>query len=473
MKRVICMILAAVMAFGMVCTAAGAETASQKPTYNYVALGDSIGAGYGISGKSLGEDPALVVTEELLANPVQEAYPAVFGEHVAEWGAERGYDVNTANLCACGYRAEDVARLIQEDGYKSPIAEYLVQSVISSSEENPLDKYHEIFTKYLKDADLVSIQLGGNDLLMGVIVPMTDGSNPILTSVGLAMTMVFVGMDTESALGVALMVLEYYKDSITYQTVIDAVKYLSTLYQRAEACVELGSEGVKQVIEEIKALNGSTDIAVLGMFNPYGNSLEYNGQAQTASTVVTSIISESVAYLIGPDASPDQKARAEALLAIAQSKLAYPIQYLFAAKTVDKLILSLNEKLEKVAEEEGVPYVDVYGISNECNLDPHPDVQRHKEIAGLMADALHDTVIEKMPLLPDAIVGDVDGDGEVTVLDATQIQRYVAELITLSDAELKRADVDGDGEVSIIDATLIQRYIADLESPEGIGKPIS
>ena len=69
------------------------------------------------------------------------------------------------------------------------------------------------------------------------------------------------------------------------------------------------------------------------------------------------------------------------------------------------------------------------------------------------------------------IVGDVDGDGEVTVIDATYIQRKLADLPVDGYVDAA-ADTDGDGEVTVLDATFIQRYIAGLSAPEGVGKPI-
>lgn len=54
--------------------------------------------------------------------------------------------------------------------------------------------------------------------------------------------------------------------------------------------------------------------------------------------------------------------------------------------------------------------------------------------------------------------GDADGDGEVTIMDATVIQRTLAEIPTPY-IDKKAADVDGDG-LNIIDATNIQRYLA-------------
>ena len=75
------------------------------------------------------------------------------------------------------------------------------------------------------------------------------------------------------------------------------------------------------------------------------------------------------------------------------------------------------------------------------------------------------------PFEDESILGDADGDGEVTVLDATAIQRTLASLPAASFNE-KAADADGDGEVTVLDATAIQRRLADLPANENIGKPI-
>lgn len=62
----------------------------------------------------------------------------------------------------------------------------------------------------------------------------------------------------------------------------------------------------------------------------------------------------------------------------------------------------------------------------------------------------------------DYLIGDVNNDGKVSVLDATEIQKYIAGLTTFSSAQLAAGDVNGDGKITIIDATLIQKYIAGL-----------
>ena len=72
---------------------------------------------------------------------------------------------------------------------------------------------------------------------------------------------------------------------------------------------------------------------------------------------------------------------------------------------------------------------------------------------------------------PAVILGDVDGDGEVTIIDATAIQRHLASLPVTAFNQTS-ADADGDGEVTILDATAIQRHLADLPANENIGKPV-
>ena len=68
------------------------------------------------------------------------------------------------------------------------------------------------------------------------------------------------------------------------------------------------------------------------------------------------------------------------------------------------------------------------------------------------------------------LLGDADGDGKVSILDATRIQRYLAGLT--DEIEEKAADVNENG-IDILDATYIQRWLAGFEVEYAIGEPIS
>ena len=68
------------------------------------------------------------------------------------------------------------------------------------------------------------------------------------------------------------------------------------------------------------------------------------------------------------------------------------------------------------------------------------------------------------------MVGDADSDKDVTIFDATAIQRRLAEL-PVSNFNEKAADADEDGGLTIFDATAIQRYLAELPTEaKNIGK---
>ena len=60
------------------------------------------------------------------------------------------------------------------------------------------------------------------------------------------------------------------------------------------------------------------------------------------------------------------------------------------------------------------------------------------------------------------LLGDVDKDGLVTVMDATCTQRFLVHKYTIDETDTWRADVDKNGDITIMDATLIQRLIASI-----------
>lgn len=69
------------------------------------------------------------------------------------------------------------------------------------------------------------------------------------------------------------------------------------------------------------------------------------------------------------------------------------------------------------------------------------------------------------------ILGDSDGDGEVSAIDVARIMRACAKIDTGIDEDvLMNGDVDGNGKLEIIDATWIQRHLAKMDTPYAIGE---
>ena len=59
-------------------------------------------------------------------------------------------------------------------------------------------------------------------------------------------------------------------------------------------------------------------------------------------------------------------------------------------------------------------------------------------------------------------MGYVNEDGKVDFLDAIMVLRYDAEIIQLTDNQMRAAEVNKDGKVDFLDAIMILRYDAEI-----------
>lgn len=108
-----------------------------------------------------------------------------------------------------------------------------------------------------------------------------------------------------------------------------------------------------------------------------------------------------------------------------------------------------NTPLFTGESEYGMSYIYQDGKSTDL-------MQWYKDVNG---DEIGGTFVMKaVTVKPE--VGDVNLDGAVNILDATLIQQYKVELVSLSDNQKKLADANGDGEIDISDATAVQMMIA-------------
>ena len=89
-------------------------------------------------------------------------------------------------------------------------------------------------------------------------------------------------------------------------------------------------------------------------------------------------------------------------------------------------------------------------------------------VSGLTLSAFSTAAAEKNEH-PEYLLGDVDLDGGVSVIDATLIMRHLALLYELSGLQTELARVDGE-ELSVRSATFIQRYLAEMETGLPIGE---
>lgn len=99
--------------------------------------------------------------------------------------------------------------------------------------------------------------------------------------------------------------------------------------------------------------------------------------------------------------------------------------------SIEDKIASLRARTYKVSEEPQVPYTEIDGYAY-------------------------------------GYIGDVDGDDDVTIFDATAIQMDIAQLEPLMATLQLLADIDANGEISIMDVTEIQLYAAQLSDSQRI-----
>lgn len=66
--------------------------------------------------------------------------------------------------------------------------------------------------------------------------------------------------------------------------------------------------------------------------------------------------------------------------------------------------------------------------------------------------------------------GDADMDDYVDILDATRMQRDIANIKALSADGKLAADVDGDGSLEAFDVTYVQRYLANMDNPKKVNE---
>ena len=208
LRKVIAALLSVTIIGSVMTVAASASDAVPDRTFHYVALGDSITAGYGLTGtgdtiwQQFATDRSIFLTEERIADPIKEAYPEILGEFMQEKGNRLGYKIETANLATTAYRADDVAKTILEEDYASALAASMTAMAGLNSQEI-FNNYHGIMTKYLSEADLVTIQLGGNDVLLGFLDDLGAQKNPILGILETALYMILMGADAEESLEIS------------------------------------------------------------------------------------------------------------------------------------------------------------------------------------------------------------------------------------------------------------------------------
>jgi hypothetical protein len=67
-----------------------------------------------------------------------------------------------------------------------------------------------------------------------------------------------------------------------------------------------------------------------------------------------------------------------------------------------------------------------------------------------------------------ALMGDINKDTCINIVDASLVQRFIADMVLADNESAFASDVNNDGKITIDDSTAIQKYIAKFATGYGI-----
>jgi len=101
-------------------------------------------------------------------------------------------------------------------------------------------------------------------------------------------------------------------------------------------------------------------------------------------------------------------------------------------------------------------YLPSSSAQNYCMASPVMDSKGHIYYTN---DSGYLFSVSFVPNQEESLMGDVNGDGKISTLDAVLIQRYILEYEQLTEQQLACADLNSDGRISVADVVLVLRAV--------------
>lgn len=178
-----------------------------------------------------------------------------------------------------------------------------------------------------------------------------------------------------------------------------------------------------EYVNAIRAINPDATVLVVGMYNPLkGRSIDFNGKPLPIGDMLDQVVKAATIH----------------------SKV--------YCSLTEKVILVEAPEVENVKLGDTMTIIEFTGAVM-AKFGLYPNQAGHTYIKDQLVNALD--INNTKPL-----IGDANLDEKISILDATTIQRHLAQLSIMNDEQLKRADVNKSGDVTIVDATTIQLYLA-------------
>ena len=120
-------------------------------------------------------------------------------------------------------------------------------------------------------------------------------------------------------------------------------------------------------------------------------------------------------------------------------------------KLINKLNVSPSAVMEAVANKEA----GAVKSGSKKQADVATELEAIATVVGKLTNPDNTT---------NSSLGDIDGDGKISVNDVTDIQKYIVQLKPFTDEQMKFADVDKNGKIDVYDVTLLQKVIVKMVS---------
>lgn len=252
----------------MVCLCAEfASAKTYKPYKKYVALGDSISAGFGL-------------TDVIGYERVNAAFPAIVADAI---GAELEVDAYSA------FRTQEL-RYIIEDDYQGDAELFAAEDVVNSNEAAGLAKHAEMKATMkakqdIIDADVITLNVGSNDIMTYVLVRVLrgmDGVNGVDKIVD----------EVES---------KYFSGDMSYYEAMDKIFDAARTVNKVSKAVNAALDGLYDgytnfltnfdiIVNDIYTLNPDVELLVLGMYNPFRDVKLYDKDFLTIGKTLDSFV---------------------------------------------------------------------------------------------------------------------------------------------------------------------------------------
>lgn len=402
-RRYTSLLLALLLLLETVAATAYAKEAETPEMPYYVAIGDSIASGYGLRGN---ETEQLFADFHFLTNVVHNSastcYPRLVANAIARvsTGAKRAQNSEFANLGAPGVAVKDYYDIFKEtdpdkrQSYVNPFWKNsipMMSAVMAPGEEIDWAEYQwgPTIVEETQKADLITFHLGANDVMQPLWTAMTTHENPLIMLMGYLFKLSTLEIDlTKLDLRAALknlsddsgtgLDLGTMLSGINEDTLRECIAFFDT-----DKMAKILLDSVNEITEiygatldQVRKLNPTARIIVVGPYNPYGSSSEYHGVNYTPARIATQLYAELTFGL--PIISRE-------LLEGIKYELIYNVLGKMAQGALDRL----NEIAKTAAEERDIPFVDIMGkVENSARIAIHPTAKQHAQIADAILDLL-------------------------------------------------------------------------------------